>query len=395
MVSKVDIMLSHDWPRGIYHFGDADQLCRFKPHFQEEIANNKLGSPPCEDLLNTIRPSYWFAAHLHCKFSAVVQHSDPPSLTKFLALDKCLPKRRFLQLLDIPSPTSTVPPTLSYDLEWLAILRSTKHLIEVKSTTNYMPGPGSPYRFDFTPTDAEKASVLQILSDNLVIPLNFCRTAEPYNPQLPQSPYRVQPRAQLNPQTTAFCELLDIDDPISLVMVQQKIPLNHSTYRDKDSSFGLDDSLDQSSTTDSSLNTTSDSLDDTPRKRTEFALPEPLNASADNPDQLSLDEDDSPDGSHLDTSSLNSTANTSFTPIRPTTENDDEPSETSPSDEVNKSLSDVAAQLTDTVKIVSPDSSLAEDHQTATVEEDKVVESPPKKFKRRNQEIYAAQDDEV
>lgn len=392
-------MLSHDWPRGIYHFGDSEQLCRFKPHFQDEIADNKLGSPPCEDLLNTIRPDYWFAAHLHCKFSAVVPHNDPPSLTKFLALDKCLPKRRFLQLLDIPTEKTGEPPKLTYDLEWLAILRSTKHLIDVKSTTNYMPGPGSPYRFNFTPTDEEKESVLEQLSQSLVIPLNFSRTAEPYNPQQPQSPYRAQPKAQLNPQTTELCKLLDIDDPISLVMVLQHLPLNHSTYRDKDTSFGLDDSLDQSCTTDSSLNTTSDSFGATPRKRTEFALPEPLNASAENPDQLSLYDDDfqesdpevdSPLGqtspTTFDTSSLNSTVSTSFTHIRPDAA------------EANNSLSDVATLLTNTVNIVSPDSSLVDEKRETTndtlPEDDVVKESPPKKFKRRNQEIYAANDND-
>lgn len=389
-------MLSHDWPRGIYHYGDSDQLCRFKPHFQDEIAENKLGSPPCEDLLNTIRPDFWFAAHLHCKFSAVVQHSGPPSITKFLALDKCLPKRRFLQLVDIPTDEmATDPPTLSYDLDWLAILRSTKHLIDVKSTTNYMPGPGSPYRFNFTPTEEEKASVVEALSHNLVVPLNFVRTAEPYNPQQPQSPYHAQPKAQLNPQTTAFCKLLDIDDPISLVMVLQHLPLNHSTYRDKDTSFDLDDSLDQSCHTDTSLNTTSDSLGlgATPRrKRTEFALPEPLNATdgVNNSDQLSLYEEidfhnSDIDDSQLDNSLLNSTVSTSFTHIRPSAESD-----TSEATDANKSLSDVAALLTNTVKIVSPDSSLAENDAKA---EDEVVESPPKKFKRRNQKIYATNDE--
>lgn len=403
--SKVDIMLSHDWPREIYHFGDSDQLCRFKPHFQDEIANNTLGSRPCQDLLNHIRPDYWFSAHLHCKFSAVVQHNDPPSLTKFLALDKCLPKRRFLQLLDVPTENSSEPLRLSYDLEWLAILCSTKHLIDVKRTTNYMPGPESPYRFDFTPTEEEKNSVLELLSNNLVVPLNFTRTAEPYNPQEPQSPYRTQPKAQLNPQTTLFCELLDIDDPISLLMVLQRIPLNHSSYRDKDSSFGLDDSL-----TDTSLNTTSDSFGSTPqRTRTQFSLPEPLNGSEKNPEKLSLYNDDfqesEPDNdSHLETSalnssSLNSTVSTSFTHIRPlqTEEKSDaEQIDSSGSAESNKSLSDVAALLTDTVKIMSPDSSLTEKTKANSNTDDIAapVESPPKKFKRRNQEIYAAQDDE-
>ena len=47
-----------------------------------------------------LKPRYWFAAHLHVKFGALVQHEDD-SITKFLALDKCLPHRDYLQILDI------------------------------------------------------------------------------------------------------------------------------------------------------------------------------------------------------------------------------------------------------------------------------------------------------
>ena len=32
-----DIMLSHDWPRGVTDFGDVDRLLRFKKHFRDEI----------------------------------------------------------------------------------------------------------------------------------------------------------------------------------------------------------------------------------------------------------------------------------------------------------------------------------------------------------------------
>ena len=74
-----------------------------------QIYDNSLGSPPAEMLLHELRPDYWFSAHLHVKFAAKVDH--PPSAdsggaagsngsrksTRFLALDKCLPRRGFLQ----------------------------------------------------------------------------------------------------------------------------------------------------------------------------------------------------------------------------------------------------------------------------------------------------------
>ena len=38
--TQIDILISHDWPRGIYHFGNKAQLVRKKPFFLDEV-------PPC------------------------------------------------------------------------------------------------------------------------------------------------------------------------------------------------------------------------------------------------------------------------------------------------------------------------------------------------------------
>lgn len=49
------------------------------------------------------------------------------SATSFLALDKCLPQRQYLEILDIPSePNSSEnnEPSFMFDLEWLAITRA-------------------------------------------------------------------------------------------------------------------------------------------------------------------------------------------------------------------------------------------------------------------------------
>lgn len=162
---KVHIMLSHDWPRGITEYGDKFNLLKRKPFlrsllniinlllsisvgpnkniifiFREDIETNQLGSVPAQQLLHKLKPDYWFAAHLHCQFAALVKHNDEVE-TKYLALDKCLPKRRHLQILDLPSQCDG-DKTLRYDAEWFAILKSTNHLLTVKNIECHMPGPG-------------------------------------------------------------------------------------------------------------------------------------------------------------------------------------------------------------------------------------------------------------
>ena len=67
-----------------------------------------------------MKPRYWFSAHLHVKFAAMVRHGDG-SATRFLALDKCLPRRDFMQIVDVPDRDPTGGFRL--DREWLSILR--------------------------------------------------------------------------------------------------------------------------------------------------------------------------------------------------------------------------------------------------------------------------------
>jgi len=74
----VDVFLSHDWPAGIWDFGNRERLLKVKPYFREDMQSGKLGNPPLMHLLQSIKPSYWFAAHLHVKFAATVVHPPGP-----------------------------------------------------------------------------------------------------------------------------------------------------------------------------------------------------------------------------------------------------------------------------------------------------------------------------
>ncbi|KAK9502897.1 hypothetical protein O3M35_011584 [Rhynocoris fuscipes] len=216
--SPIDIFLSHDWPRGIQNYGNTKQLLKIKPYFSEDIADNKLGSPVSEELLNLLKPNYWFSAHLHCKFVGIVPHKEENKVTKFLALDKCLPRRKFLQVLNVDHDPE-LPIEIKYDLEWLCILHYTNHLISVDNSTVYLPGPGCDERWIFTPTKEEQQFIFEKMSGNLKVPLNFVQTA-PVEDEVLGTPKneRMLGEPVLNPQTIEFCEKLGIDDPMALLL---------------------------------------------------------------------------------------------------------------------------------------------------------------------------------
>eukprot|EP00931_Biecheleriopsis_adriatica_P002132 TRINITY_DN10278_c0_g1_i1.p1 TRINITY_DN10278_c0_g1~~TRINITY_DN10278_c0_g1_i1.p1 ORF type:complete len:732 (+),score=218.50 TRINITY_DN10278_c0_g1_i1:78-2273(+) len=137
----VDIVVSYDWPRGIWKFGNYELMFEqqdLSGDLKREMDGNTLGSPAAMELLKKLRPPFWFAANLQVKFPALVPHGDG-TFTRFLALDRCKGGREFLQVMDIdptspsclkrlPEPAwqgnrwprrSSMP--LCYDPEWLAL----------------------------------------------------------------------------------------------------------------------------------------------------------------------------------------------------------------------------------------------------------------------------------
>ncbi|KAF9662036.1 hypothetical protein SADUNF_Sadunf18G0011300 [Salix dunnii] len=196
----IDIFLSHDWPVGITDCGNWKQLARYKPHFEKEIQEKTLGSKAAAQLLEKLRPAYWFSAHLHCKFAAVVQHGEGGPLTKFLALDKCLPRRKFLQVIEIESEPG--PYEIQYDVEWLAITRKFNSIF-----------PLTFKNANFGATQLEMEDCRQLVSSRLqergTKPFEFTPTARPFDPTQsdPNVSFSECPR---NPQTESFLQLLEL-----------------------------------------------------------------------------------------------------------------------------------------------------------------------------------------
>jgi lariat debranching enzyme len=173
-----------------------------------------LGSPPAEELLQYLKPSYWFSAHLHVKFAAVVTHDDTREntmasrkKTKFLALDKCLPRRDFLQVLSLPA---SGPKKLQYDAEWLAITKATQAVCSFSQGYCRLPARGSEQFQMYIPTDEDMKAIRESFGGDLTIPCNFCLTSPVHNPATADP----LPVVMLeNPQTAEFCRHLGIENP--------------------------------------------------------------------------------------------------------------------------------------------------------------------------------------
>nr|XP_045242861.1 lariat debranching enzyme isoform X4 [Macaca fascicularis] len=292
--------------------------------------------------------------------------------TKFLALDKCLPHRDFLQILEIEHDPSA-PDYLEYDIEWLTILRATDDLINVTGHLWNMPeNNGLHARWDYSATEEGMKEVLEKLNHDLKVPCNFSVTAACYDPSKPQT--QMQLIHRINPQTTEFCAQLGITD--INVRLQKSKEEHHvcGEYEEQDDVESNDSGEDRSE-----YNTDTSAL------------------SSINPDEIMLDEEEEDEDSIV---SAHSDMNT------PSVEPSDQASEFS------ASFSDV--RILPGSMIVSSDDTVdstvdREGKPGGTVESgngedltkvslkrlsDEHEPEQRKKIKRRNQAIYAAVDDD-
>lgn len=213
----VDVVLGHDWPRNITDHGDLGELLRHKPFLRSEIADGSFGNPGAAELLDHLQPRFWFAAHMHVKFPARVRHASGLE-TRFLALDKVLPRRDFLQILEIPlsEPARHLmfgesdaleleadDAVFDFDPEWLAILRT-------EATEGRVEGPV---------TDAEIEEVKRLVAESGLAPFlrsisDFKQSGRAHNPSASARGRKPQ-SLELQSHTTDLAGLLGMKLAIS------------------------------------------------------------------------------------------------------------------------------------------------------------------------------------
>ncbi|KAK1082624.1 lariat debranching enzyme [Friedmanniomyces endolithicus] len=337
--TQVDIGISHDWPKGVEWKGDWKRLFRHKGHLEEDAREGQLGSVAAQYVMDRLRPRYWFSAHLHCKYAAVVDHvatlestdgpfvahgklaatkndeeidldddldgdgsaavatanadeidleleddadgavvvapgqglddvqvpvepgaltagptleeeearaalpeafrprpppakeviEHPPGIsnttTHFLALDKCLPNKDFLQLTLIPSPDTTTherPFKLTYDREWLAITRafalSEPAVFGDPDAT--LPRPKSQAAYSEL-IDRQMQWLDERLAGHIMtVPDAFEVIAPVYDNGNWNLPQYSRVGEYPNPQTARFCEMLQMPNPLAITEEQ-------------------------------------------------------------------------------------------------------------------------------------------------------------------------------
>lgn len=290
----VDIMISHDWPRGIERHGDTAGLVRRKQFFEKEILENNLGSPSNEELLMALKPRWWFAAHLHVKFqanfvhvnanqhesslgqnvddatpcdtafmsvesseracSSINGHYQPDlteQMTRFLSLDKCLPRRHHLQIVsmslesDAPREPERVnaSPCLHYDLEWLAILQKTHNW--TKTSRARFPEPKvDEVVITENDIDAIRAKLVQSGSgkndDQTIIPFDFAMTLQPHG-SFGSDQHVNQGQMIGNPQTDKLLNLLALDHKITVPYIYRVEPIDNHKERNSTANNNVND----------------------------------------------------------------------------------------------------------------------------------------------------------
>lgn len=262
---SVDVGLSHDWPAYVELFGDYEALFRRKPHFLESAKKDNLGSKPAVEVMNQLRPSYWFSGHMHDKYSATVVYKGnrfedtvlalkvSPSIrnaipafkskrylehfsetptgrrpnTEFLALHKPSSERSmFLQVKQLHFPARSDAKLYStkadngkfklhYDAEWLALIKASAGTLRIQDRKTRTIPPSKATQVQGIPRSAisqARAWVdANIVAQGLLaVPDNFERHA-PVHCTGDENQYTM-PKEYPNRQTADLAKLLAVEN---------------------------------------------------------------------------------------------------------------------------------------------------------------------------------------
>ena len=156
---------------------------------------------------------------MHCNFEALVPHEGSDLVTKFIALDKCnpeQPEREFLKVMEIGEPLEGEEmPILKYCADWLAVLKSTNYLLYLGRGRQKLAS-----RKNFQPSSQRLLEIKTLFHNCLEVPINFEQTAPVYEETDEELDFSKvpKPEASISYQTSKFCKVLGIDDPMALML---------------------------------------------------------------------------------------------------------------------------------------------------------------------------------
>ncbi|KAG0645764.1 Lariat debranching enzyme [Hyphodiscus hymeniophilus] len=115
--TQVDVGISHDWPRAVEKHGNEKALYRLKPDFEQESRDGTLGNLAATYVMDRLRPPYWFAAHMHCKFSATKTYDETSEPQEAPEPDSVEKSRYSIENSNGPVDASLDVPTVSHNAD--------------------------------------------------------------------------------------------------------------------------------------------------------------------------------------------------------------------------------------------------------------------------------------
>ena len=221
-------------------------------------------------------------------------------MTRFLSLDKCLPRRQYLSILHVPSSEEkTTTPKLEYDVEWLAILKKTHHLTVTERRRVRVPSAAAVLAQQPS-TKEELDWVRARFGGSMEIPNDFMPTVQPYSPG--ESVRPPLPRMG-NPQTDRLLQKLELQHIVTIPSVYYSV-VDDVVVVDENE-IDIDDEEDDVERDENEIDLDSD-VDDEEVERDENEI---------DLDDMEDDDDDAPDENEINLDNVEEDEENGATPL--------------------------------------------------------------------------------